>query len=222
MWFASVIWNWVVVFSLFALAWNWPIVLGVGFDCFTLQTMAWVLPFQSCAKLTPEGLEGAERPICFFFMICYHPKSDQLLSSFAFWKRRNRRNWRFKVWCWSWILIRFYLRCGVMFTTLTCFLSLWTGNYERLSRLHWPPEPTRQRERCGEVLQGIWAHPWNQPEEWIWLCGECDRLIGGVGQIPARFIERLNPVLCPQEFDDHRDADDAVYELNGKELCSER
>lgn len=26
----------------------------------------------------------------------------------------------------------------------------------------------------------------------------------------------------PQEFDDHRDADDAVYELNGKELCSER
>ncbi|KTF72204.1 hypothetical protein cypCar_00049528, partial [Cyprinus carpio] len=23
------------------------------------------------------------------------------------------------------------------------------------------------------------------------------------------------------EFDDHRDADDAVYELNGKELCSE-
>lgn len=25
-----------------------------------------------------------------------------------------------------------------------------------------------------------------------------------------------------QEFDDHRDADDAVYELNGKELCSER
>lgn len=27
--------------------------------------------------------------------------------------------------------------------------------------------------------------------------------------------------LC-QEFDDHRDADDAVYELNGKELCSER
>ncbi|XP_035618348.1 serine/arginine-rich splicing factor 5-like [Oncorhynchus keta] len=24
------------------------------------------------------------------------------------------------------------------------------------------------------------------------------------------------------EFDDHRDADDAVYELNGKELCSER
>ncbi len=29
-------------------------------------------------------------------------------------------------------------------------------------------------------------------------------------------------VLSSQEFDDHRDADDAVYELNGKELCSER
>lgn len=28
--------------------------------------------------------------------------------------------------------------------------------------------------------------------------------------------------LSSQEFDDHRDADDAVYELNGKELCSER
>lgn len=25
-----------------------------------------------------------------------------------------------------------------------------------------------------------------------------------------------------QEFDDHRDADDAVYELNGKELLNER
>lgn len=30
-------------------------------------------------------------------------------------------------------------------------------------------------------------------------------------------------IICfIQEFDDHRDADDAVYELNGKELLSER
>lgn len=29
-------------------------------------------------------------------------------------------------------------------------------------------------------------------------------------------------VLVLQEFEDPRDADDAVYELDGKELCSER
>lgn len=29
-------------------------------------------------------------------------------------------------------------------------------------------------------------------------------------------------VLGPQEFDDPRDAEDAVYELDGKELCNER
>lgn len=29
-------------------------------------------------------------------------------------------------------------------------------------------------------------------------------------------------VVLFQEFDDHRDADDAVYELNGKELLGER
>lgn len=28
--------------------------------------------------------------------------------------------------------------------------------------------------------------------------------------------------VCLQEFDDYRDADDAVYELNGKELLGER
>lgn len=38
----------------------------------------------------------------------------------------------------------------------------------------------------------------------------------------ASHIEKVNLILCWQEFDDHRDADDAVYELNGKELCSER
>ena len=29
-------------------------------------------------------------------------------------------------------------------------------------------------------------------------------------------------MIYSQEFDDYRDADDAVYELNGKELCGER
>ena len=29
-------------------------------------------------------------------------------------------------------------------------------------------------------------------------------------------------ILLLKEFDDYRDADDAVYELNGKELCGER
>lgn len=38
----------------------------------------------------------------------------------------------------------------------------------------------------------------------------------------ACFIEQVHLFLRCQEFDDHRDADDAVYELNGKELCSER
>lgn len=36
------------------------------------------------------------------------------------------------------------------------------------------------------------------------------------------FRDFYNLFFLFQEFDDHRDADDAVYELNGKELCSER
>lgn len=37
-----------------------------------------------------------------------------------------------------------------------------------------------------------------------------------------RVLFKYKLFFCWQEFDDHRDADDAVYELNGKELCSER
>lgn len=43
--------------------------------------------------------------------------------------------------------------------------------------------------------------------------------VRGDGEI---FILLPPAVWFSQEFDDHRDADDAVYELNGKELCSER
>lgn len=35
-------------------------------------------------------------------------------------------------------------------------------------------------------------------------------------------ITTENVHFVPQEFDDYRDADDAVYELNGKELLGER
>lgn len=41
----------------------------------------------------------------------------------------------------------------------------------------------------------------------------------GFALLPLSNLLQFEP---PQEFDDHRDADDAVYELNGKELCSER
>jgi len=35
-------------------------------------------------------------------------------------------------------------------------------------------------------------------------------------------VEILVFFQCSQEFDDPRDADDAVYELNGKEMLGER
>lgn len=56
--------------------------------------------------------------------------------------------------------------------TRSCF-PFSADNNEWLSCLHRPLEPARQRERCGEVFQGIWTDSGNQLEEWIWLCGEC-------------------------------------------------
>ena len=34
--------------------------------------------------------------------------------------------------------------------------------------------------------------------------------------------DKYDAIYYFQEFEDYRDADDAIYELNGKDLCGER
>lgn len=78
------------------------------------------------------------------------------------------------------------------------------------------------RPRCGETVQRLWQDPRDCVEERLWICGRQTDLFAIIGSLSlvdptSRFVS--DPF---QEFDDYRDADDAVYELNGKDLAGER
>lgn len=66
-----------------------------------------------------------------------------------------------------------------------CFAVSADNNNEWLSRLHWPPEPARQRERRGEVFQGLRTDSGDQPEERVWLCGEFACSTCSVNSVPV-------------------------------------
>ncbi|CAN8022635.1 unnamed protein product [Ixodes persulcatus] len=120
------------------------------------------------------------------------------------------------------------------------------------SGVYWPPQLSSTGKGPGQILQRIWTGRRHSPEEWVWFCGEFPlrpmigqknrffllevclrithllRILGSIhrlsaGKVYKRWIAKRIAILsCVQEFDDHRDADDAISDLNGKELLGER
>uniref|UniRef100_A0A8B9VJ16 RRM domain-containing protein n=1 Tax=Anas zonorhyncha TaxID=75864 RepID=A0A8B9VJ16_9AVES len=78
------------------------------------------------------------------------------------------------------------------------------------------PSPFSSGPAPGAVLARHLGHSWTPGSSQDLVPGYCCRVLSPI----ARF--GLLMLYGFVEFDDLRDADDAVYELNGKDLCGER